>query len=72
MEPTEPAPNRAADQPRYVRIGLALTDRRLTQYVLKSWFRFDELASPPRDDPGPLPFNLTALPALDSRSVNTQ
>jgi hypothetical protein len=43
MEPTEPAPNRAADQPRYVRIGLALTDRRLTQYVLTSWFRFDEL-----------------------------
>ena len=29
-----PAPNRAADQPRYVRIGLALIERRLTQYVL--------------------------------------
>jgi len=55
-----------------VRIGLALTDGRLTQYVLTSWFRFDELASLPRADPGPVPFNLTALPVLDSRNVNTQ
>jgi hypothetical protein len=48
MEPMEPARNRAADRPRYVRIGLAFTDRRLTQYVLTFWFPFDGLASPPR------------------------